>query len=47
MVKSSGVTFKLFDTGGERSERSKWFHYFENISVVAFVVDISAYDLVL
>ncbi|TVY47961.1 Guanine nucleotide-binding protein subunit alpha [Lachnellula occidentalis] len=47
IVKSSGITFRLFDTGGERSERKKWILEFEYLSILIFVVDISAYDLVL
>jgi hypothetical protein len=44
----AGTTFDLFDTGGERSERKKWIALFcERLSVIIFVVDISAYDLVL
>ncbi|RDL41329.1 Transducin (Alpha subunit), insertion [Venustampulla echinocandica] len=44
-LRSGGISFKLTDTGGERSERKKWIHAFENISIVIFAVDISAYDL--
>ncbi|EPE34221.1 Transducin (alpha subunit), insertion [Glarea lozoyensis ATCC 20868] len=47
ILSSGGISFKLIDTGGERSERKKWIHAFENVSIVIFTIDISAYDLVL
>jgi len=36
--------FKMIDVGGQRNERKKWIHCFENVTAVLFVVDISAYD---
>jgi len=39
--------FKMIDVGGQRNERKKWIHCFENVTAVLFVVDISAYDRVL
>ena len=38
--------FKLFDVGGQRSERKKWIHCFENVTGVIFVAAISEYDQV-
>jgi len=35
------------DVGGQRSERKKWIHCFENVTAVLFVAAISAYDQVL
>jgi guanine nucleotide-binding protein subunit alpha len=35
------------DVGGQRSERKKWLHYFDNVTAVLFVVAISGYDQVL
>jgi hypothetical protein len=34
----------MFDVGGQRSERKKWIHCFENVTAVLFVVAISGYD---
>ncbi|KAJ6250254.1 guanine nucleotide-binding protein g(o) subunit alpha [Anaeramoeba flamelloides] len=34
----------IIDVGGQRNERKKWIHCFENISVVIFVAAISEYD---
>merc|ERR1712165_519166 len=42
-----GNLFKMFDVGGQRNERKKWIHCFENVTAVIFVVAISAYDMVL
>jgi len=39
--------FKLVDVGGQRNERKKWIHCFDNVTCVLYVVDISAYDCVL
>ncbi len=34
----------MFDVGGQRSERKKWEHCFEDVHVVLFLVAISGYD---
>ena len=34
----------MVDVGGQRSERKKWIHCFENVTAVLFVVAISEYD---
>lgn len=39
-----GSKFKVFDAGGQRSERSKWIHCFDGITLVLFVVALSEYD---
>merc|ERR1719381_34416 len=39
-----GNNFKMFDVGGQRNERKKWIHCFENVSCVVFVAAISEYD---
>jgi GTPase SAR1 family protein len=40
-------TFHMFDVGGQRNERKKWIHCFENVTAVIFVAAISEYDQVL
>lgn len=42
-----GNKFKMFDVGGQRNERKKWIHCFENVTAVIFVAAISEYDQVL
>mmetsp|Transcript_1530 Transcript_1530/g.1846 ORF Transcript_1530/g.1846 Transcript_1530/m.1846 type:complete len:376 (+) Transcript_1530:334-1461(+) len=56
-VRSSGVyeevltldnaEFHIWDVGGQRNERRKWFHIFDKVHVVMFVAAISEYDQVL
>merc|ERR1711971_777789 len=42
-----GTKFHIFDMGGQRNERKKWIHCFENVTAVLFVAAISQYDQVL
>ncbi|ORX49789.1 guanine nucleotide-binding protein subunit alpha [Hesseltinella vesiculosa] len=56
-VKTTGITetkfkvgeliYRMFDVGGQRSERKKWIHCFENVTAIIFMVAISEYDQVL
>lgn len=56
-VKSTGITetrfsvdrldIRMFDVGGQRSERKKWIHCFEGVTSVIFVVAVNEYDQVL
>ncbi|XP_015259786.1 PREDICTED: guanine nucleotide-binding protein G(i) subunit alpha-1-like [Cyprinodon variegatus] len=39
--------FKMFDVGGQRSERKKWIHCFEGVTAIIFCVAMSDYDLML
>ncbi|XP_064633728.1 guanine nucleotide-binding protein G(i) subunit alpha [Lineus longissimus] len=39
--------FKMFDVGGQRSERKKWIHCFEGVTAIIFIVAMSEYDLTL
>jgi len=34
----------MYDVGGQRSERKKWIHVFDNVQVVMFLAAISGYD---
>lgn len=42
-----GNNFKMFDVGGQRNERKKWIHCFQDVTAVLFVGAISEYDQVL
>lgn len=56
-IKTTGITetqfniestkFKVYDAGGQRSERKKWIHCFEGITAVLFVLALSEYDQML
>ncbi len=37
----------MFDVGGQRSERKKWIHCFEDVTSIIFCVALSEYDQVL
>ncbi|SCV69588.1 BQ2448_2608 [Microbotryum intermedium] len=41
---SERLTFRCFDVGGQRSERKKWIHCFEDVNIVFFVVAISEFN---
>ena len=38
--------FRMFDVGGQRSERKKWIHCFDNVTAVLFIMALSEYDQV-
>ena len=38
---------RMFDVGGQRSERKKWIHCFEGVTCIIFIAALSAYDMVL
>lgn len=42
--KIDGVDFVMFDVGGQRNERKKWIHCFDDVTAVIFVAAISEYD---
>ncbi len=41
------VVCRMFDVGGQRSERKKWIHCFEGVTCIIFIAALSAYDMVL
>lgn len=38
------LTYKMYDVGGQRSERKKWIHCFEAVTAIVFLVAISEYN---
>lgn len=47
IFETGNLTYKMFDVGGQRSERKKWIHVFDNVQVVLFLVAVSGFDHVL
>ncbi|SGZ51556.1 CIC11C00000005250 [Sungouiella intermedia] len=43
----NNTTLKVLDAGGQRSERKKWIHCFENIDAIIFVLAVLEYDQML
>ncbi|CAM4937158.1 unnamed protein product [Rotaria socialis] len=41
------IIFRMVDVGGQRSERRKWIHCFENVTSIMFLAALSEYDQVL
>ncbi|KAI9846460.1 MAG: Guanine nucleotide-binding protein alpha-2 subunit [Thelocarpon superellum] len=41
------LSIHMFDVGGQRSERKKWIHCFEDVTSIIFCVALSEYDQVL
>lgn len=39
------LLYRCIDVGGQRSERKKWIHCFEDVTAILFFVALSAYDL--
>ena len=44
LFKNNVLTFRMFDVGGQRTERKKWIHCFDNVTSVLFVAAVSEYD---
>ena len=45
--KKNPIRFRIVDVGGQRSERRKWIHCFENVTSIIFFSALSEYDQVL
>ncbi|EFO89083.1 hypothetical protein CRE_15098 [Caenorhabditis remanei] len=42
-----GKVFRVFDVGGQRSQRKKWIHCFDDAKALIYVASLSEYDQVL
>ena len=41
---TKGYIYQMIDVGGQRSQRRKWIHHFDNVTAVLFIISISEYD---
>lgn len=41
------VQYRVVDVGGQRSERRKWIHVFDDVKALLFVVSLAGYDQVM
>ena len=41
------LTFRMYDVGGQRGERKKWIHCFDQVTAILYVASLSEYDQVL
>eukprot|EP00161_Ancyromonas_sigmoides_P023537 TRINITY_DN739_c1_g1_i1.p1 TRINITY_DN739_c1_g1~~TRINITY_DN739_c1_g1_i1.p1 ORF type:complete len:323 (-),score=111.30 TRINITY_DN739_c1_g1_i1:444-1412(-) len=39
-----GLQFRMVDVGGQRNERKKWIHCFQEVTAIIFVTSLSEYD---
>lgn len=39
-----GHKFRMFDVGGQRTERRKWIHVFDDVTAIIFVTSLSEFD---
>uniref|UniRef100_A0A0K2UX63 Uncharacterized protein n=1 Tax=Lepeophtheirus salmonis TaxID=72036 RepID=A0A0K2UX63_LEPSM len=38
------MKYRMIDVGGQRTERKKWIHCFENVNAILFIVSLAEYD---
>ena len=43
-LKGQKFKFELIDVGGQRTERKKWIHVFEDVTAVLFIISLSDYN---
>lgn len=47
MFSFGDLTYRMIDVGGQRTERKKWIHCFEDITAMLFLAALSEYDQLL
>ena len=41
------LIYRVFDVGGQRSERRKWIHHFDDVNAVIYICAVNEYDQML
>lgn len=44
---ADSLKFQVVDVGGQRNERKKWFHCFDDVKAILFIVNLAGYNQVL
>eukprot|EP01083_Nonionella_stella_P108066 313837_1 len=44
LFRVKATNFHIFDVGGQKSERRKWIHFFNEVDAVLFVISLACYD---
>ena len=44
IFKVNELLYRVVDVGGQRTERKKWIHCFDDVNAIIFLVAISGYD---
>jgi len=47
VIEHEGVSLNFIDVGGQRSERRKWIHQFDDVAAIIFLAAIDEYDMTL
>ena len=45
LVTVVSLCFRVIDVGGQRTERRKWIHCFDNVTAIIFIISLIEYDL--
>lgn len=43
----NSMQFRMYDVGGQRGERKRWIHSFDDVNAIMFIASLSEYDQVL
>jgi len=44
IFQANGLIYRVVDVGGQRTERKKWIHCFDDVNSIIFLVALSDYD---
>ena len=47
LISPAGIPFRFIDVGGQRSQRGKWFQFFDEVTSILFLASSSEFDQVI